>query len=86
MDNLFIKQVIGGKVVEIENVTIGKMLKSSMASKNLQEHEQVAYMMCSVTKVNGSYLNPREFLESTDIELFNFISESFNAMTNNNIM
>jgi hypothetical protein len=85
MDNLFIKQVIGGKVVEIENVTIGKMLKSSLASKNLPEHEQLAYMMCAVTKVNGSYLNPREFLESTDIELFNFISESFTAMTNNNI-
>lgn len=86
MDDLFIKQVVGGKVVEIENITIGKMLKSSLASKSLQEHEQVAYMMCAITKVNGSYLNPREFLESTDVELFNFISESFNAMTNNNIL
>lgn len=86
MDNLFIKEVINGKLVEIENITIGKMLQSSIASKNLKEHEQLAYMMCSVTKVNGSYLNPREFLESTDIGLFNFISETFNAMTNNNIL
>lgn len=86
MDNLFIKEIIAGKAVEIERVTIGLMLKASLASKNLQEHEQLAYMMCAVTKVNGSYLNPREFLESTDIELFNFISESFNAMTNNNLI
>lgn len=85
MDNLFIKEVVNGNVVEIEQITIGKMLQSSLASKNLKEHEQLAYMMCSVTKVNGNYLSPVDFLNSTDISLFNFISESFNAMTNNNI-
>jgi hypothetical protein len=86
MNNLFIKEVIGGKVVEIEQINIGIMLKVSINYKDVSEHEKLAYMMCAVTKVNGEKLNPKEFLESTDFELFNFISESFNAMTNNNLM
>lgn len=84
-DDLFIKEVVGGKLVEIERFTIGKLLKT-MAIPNVQEHEKLAYFMCSVTKVNGIPLDPKKFLESDDLQLFNFISESFNAMTNNNLL
>lgn len=86
MDNLFVKEVINGKLVEIERINIGIMLRVSTACKNVSEHEKLAYMMCAVTKVNGENLGVKEFLESTDFELFNFISESFGAMTNNNLL
>ena len=85
MDNLFVKEVINGKIVDIHQINIGIMIQVSINSKDVSEHEKLAYMMCAVTKVNGEKLNPKEFLESTDFELFNFISESFNAITNNNI-
>lgn len=86
MDDLFIKEVIGGKLVEIQRINVGIMLRVGLESKDAPEHEKVAYMMCAVTKINGVKLNIKDFLESQDFELFNFISESFNAMTNNNIM
>jgi hypothetical protein len=85
MPDLFIKEVINGKLVEIERINIGIMLRVSLECKDVSEHEKMAYMMCAVTKVNGSILNPKEFLDSNDFELFNFISESFTAMTKNNI-
>lgn len=86
MDNLFVKEVIDGKLIEIERINIGIMLRVSVKCKDIPEHEKMAYMMCAVTKVNGEKLNPKEFLESNDFAVFNFISESFNAMTNNNLM
>jgi hypothetical protein len=85
MAELFIKEVINGNLIEIDRINIGIMLKVSLECKDVSEHEKIAYMMCAVTKVNGEKLNPKEFLESNDFAVFNFVSESFNAMTNNNI-
>lgn len=85
MGDLFIKEVINGKLIEIERITVGKMLKVGMSNKDMPEHEKLANFMCSVTKVNGVQLSLKEFLDSDDMQVFNFISESFNAMTNNNI-
>ncbi|MFO0090048.1 MAG: hypothetical protein ACK518_04530 [bacterium] len=58
-DNLFIKEVINGKVVEIERMTVGKMMKSAIESKDFPEHEKTIHLMCSVVKINGVKLNSR---------------------------
>ena len=86
MENLFIKEVVGGKLVEISRMTVSKMLLIISQTKNLPEHEQLAHLMCSVTKVDGEKLNVKEFMESEDMQLFNFISESFNAMNATNFI
>ena len=86
MDNLFIKEVVGGKVVEISKITVRKMLLIGIQTRDFPEHEKLAYLMCSVVKVNGEDLKAKEFLESDDIQLYNFISESFNAMTSSNFV
>lgn len=85
MDNLFIKEVINGKLVEIERVTVLVMLKVGLQTVKVPEEQKIVYLMCAITKVDGEYLKVDEPLQSTDLELFNFLSESLNAMTNNNI-
>lgn len=86
MDNLFIKEVINGKVVEIERMTVGKMMKAAVEANGFPEHEKTVHLMCSVVKIDGIKLDSRKFLESDDFEVFNFISESFTAMTKNNLL
>ena len=80
MENLFIKEVVNGKLVEIRQLTIGDMLISGVKCRNMQEHERLAYLMCVVLTINGEKINYIEFLNSTDISLFNFVSEAFNRM------
>lgn len=84
--DLFIKEVINGKLIEIERINVGIMLRVGCAIKDVPEYEKIAHLMCAVTKINGERINVKEFLDSDDYAVFNFILESFSAMTNNNIM
>jgi hypothetical protein len=85
MDNLFTKEVINGKLIEIDRINVGIMLRVGFQTMSVPEHEKMVYLMAAVTKINGKQMDVKEFLESNDFEVFNFISESFTAMTNNNI-
>lgn len=90
MDNLFVKEVINGKLVEMEQFNVLKLLQVTIKlNETLKESdgaERMLYLICSVLKIDGKRVGFDELANSTDFEVFDFISESFNAMTNNNLI
>lgn len=88
MENTFIKEVVNGKLIEIEQLTILKSLQISikLSAKDIGAAERVLHIISSVLKIDGKRVTFEELSESTDFEVFNFISEAFNAMTNSNLI
>lgn len=81
MENPYFKEVINGKLIEVKEVTVGIVIMAGL--KKLKEHENIAYVLSEITEINGVKPTMQEILDSTDFEVYNFISECLNVMTHN---
>ena len=88
MENLFIKEIVNGKLIEIETYTVRHLFKimTNKNFSNLSDYEKIAYQICSVLKINNEKVEVEDFLNSTDFEVCNFVAEAFNAMTKHNLI
>ena len=92
MRELFIKEVINGKLIEIEQANIFTTLQCSIElgkfqqteNRTMSDAERMLRMICYFLKIDGERISFEELSKSTDFKIFEFITESFNSMTNSN--
>lgn len=78
-DNVFIKEVVKGKMVCINRLTVGHVFRAQ--GLGLEPHLIPAAVMASVTTIDNEQLTIDMLMEMDDFEIFNFISESITAMS-----
>lgn len=79
MENPYFKEVINGKLVQVKQMTVGLILQAGF--KKLKEHENVAYLISELSEIDNEKLTMQQVLDSTDIEVFNYISECIDLMS-----
>ncbi|AIX11898.1 hypothetical protein [Flavobacterium phage FCOV-F14] len=82
MDNVFVKEVINGKLVVIRQLKVSDLLKIGIMGIT-DESLKLTTIFSFVLTVNGEKLSPQDILNSEDISLFSFVSESVRRMTDN---
>lgn len=82
MENVFIKEVVCGKMVVIRNLNVSDLIRIGLMNID-DDVLKVAHMMSCVTTIDGERLSPEDILKSENIQLYSFISEAVGRMTCN---
>lgn len=81
MENPYFTEVVNGKLIQVKQMNVGLILK--VGFMKLKEHENIAYLISELSEVDNKKLTMQEVLDSTDIEVFNYISDCINLMSSN---
>jgi hypothetical protein len=79
MKNPYFTEVINGRLVQVKQMTVGLILL--LGSMKLENHKTMAFLIAELTEIDNKKLTMEQVLESTDIEVFNYISECLNLMS-----
>lgn len=81
-DNIFIKEVISGKLITINRINFLDILK--LGPIKCKEEEKTLHLISSKVTIDNKKLTPTEVGEIEDFEIINFINESISQMTKTN--
>lgn len=82
MDNVFVKEVINGKLVVIRQLKFSDILKIMMMGITDDSLKLATIISCVLT-IDGEKLSSQEILDSEDIALFSFVTEAVGRMNEN---
>lgn len=77
-DNVFIKEVVNGKMIVIERLKVRHIL--SVQKESIPEEFRFAYIAVQILTIDGQQITAEQILDFEDLEVFNFIAESIGAM------
>ena len=79
MNNVFIKEVIDGELIEVSQITVRHIIAISVMPMDKPENKMINLLLALV-KVNDNPLTEQTLLDWTNIKGYTFCQEAINRM------